>query len=680
MLKALRAWEIKAPWVAALLLLAAYLLPSSIFGVPLADSLGYALYVALYIVLPAIVWWSRMGEGGWPGFVLALVIAHAAESLLYVALLAAGFDAAFTAYPLIWLAIGWRALGAWRMPVHVRAWPLLICIALGGLLAAAPILHDFHRAEHHSVWLMAYTNAIANAVPPQDPFFAGQPLLYHYFYNAHVLAAQRFSGADLYQLLRFTAPLAEFALFIAATYAACRVLFGRTWIGMLILVQFLGFFGYGTVAYHWFQTANSSILYRVPSMLPAFSIFVMLLVLVPSYLHHGRRLAIITLLLAALPGFRGNVLPLIICGVAGAMLAQFFATVIGRAPRPEWRRYIVLLLITIAAFVISYFLFFHGHNSGANIMRFAPLNDSASLSWGGKPSDVYGWILALLDSPRIAIVVFVLMLVLFKQLLMLPAVPLALTNGWKLWHARPLFFLACWGAGLMVLLLFENRINEQWAFYIFAHVALSFFLADMVSYLMDRGELKRSAARRSLAFVCCVLLIQSTIFLYHFSRYLIAAPLFTQARAINPGTPWDSFVQAVKETGVRGVIIPYHADPFEEATEKDTRLFAALVPHVSVYHSLVGIQIMKRNGFVPEMQRRVDFVSKPPQCADLAKEAARFRKQGDLLLYSDTPRITMPDACTQRLVEQGKLRMYRFTGTPSSNGYRESTPDASGSQ
>ena len=236
----------------ALVAFAMYALLCGAFGVTSPATLGVTVYLLVFVGLAAMLLyrWGLLGEG-WPAMVFATVLAHAMETVSYVVLLRLEATEFFYGYPLIWLGLGvglrHRFVQRWHW-VPVTRMRVVLLLGMAAIITGA-MLPDFHIGEHHAQWLLSYTNALAIGMPPQDPFFAGHPLLYHYFFNAHGLAAEHMTGLPLYPILRFQLPAWELGLMMLAIVAAATCWYRHAWLGWLIVVQFLAYYHYSELHY-----------------------------------------------------------------------------------------------------------------------------------------------------------------------------------------------------------------------------------------------------------------------------------------------------------------------------------------------------------------------------------------------------------------------------------------------
>jgi len=532
-----------------------------------------------------------------------------------------------------------------RRPVLAAA-----LVAVGSAaLAIGPVLHDYQAGENHALWLLAYTNAIAANIPPSDPFIAGYDLLYHYFFNVHCLAVSTVTGVDAYVILRYLAPIFEYFLMVGTIIAAASTLLGSATIGAVIAVQFLAFYGYGSITYTSFQTANSSILYRLPSMMPAISTFLTSLVLITSYVKTGRHvlLAPMTVLFFAAAGFRANVMPIIVSGLSFSML------VCGVFFQKEIRNKVLLsLAVSISVFVVTFYMFYHGNNVGHEIMTFAPFNDSPASSSYREPSPVYYWLLNAVGSPQLAVTLFVVTIAAGKQFALGWFTPFAFRPDH--WRGRflPVFLLGIWLAGIAVLILFKNGTNEQWAFYIFAHLGLSFLLGDVAVRSLENSRTK------SLAFVAgcagaVLLVLQAAVYVNKLSNAIVRTPLFLSEHTITNNKKLMKFVDRVNNFSPRGVLIPY------SSKSQYVNLFTTRISGISIYISDLTAHILKSNKVPLEIERRIAFISSNPRCDTLLSEAIRFRDLGSLYLFTDRPDFVPPSSCTELLERENAYSLYR---------------------
>ncbi len=389
---------------------------------------------------------------------------------------------------------------AWRRPpapepVGAKERPALgvAALALALLLGVGLLSHDYQANERHAAWLLSYTNALTE-FPPQEPFYAGSKLVYHYFVNLLAAFVSGVTGSPLYDVLRVVLPLFLLIQFVKTFAALAHRLSGSSLLGVAAPATFLAVYGYDEVLYGWFQTANLNIAYRLPSLLLAGG----LMLSVIASLRVPRRGAgsdlVLLALLLAVSGARANVLPLLLCGLlfAGALpllLRVLRVEVPEDAPPAAWPRLASALPLAVSAFVLSYWAFYSGGVLGANIMPLRPLNDSPTRSIAREPSQVFELLRDILGSSPWAVLLFLILVVAVKQGAFTVLGLARLRRLLDLRSAPPthLVLLGMWIAGFCVLGLFENATNEQWAFYFFAHIALTLFVCAQGAPF-SRGE------------------------------------------------------------------------------------------------------------------------------------------------------------------------------------------------
>lgn len=634
----------------ALLLIACYLILLTAFAVPPWKSLSVIGYLALFVGIPAFV--LQHGEKlgtHWSGYVFALAIAHALETVSYLLLLRTDATVLFYAYPLPWLVYAWHHRQTLQIP-SVPRFTWLNTLSLLGVFALifGGIVHDFGGNEHHALWLMSYTNAVASSVPPLDPFFAGQPLLYHYFYNAHAVAIHQITRISHYELLRFLLPVSEYLLCLSTILAAGTRWYRHRRLGLLILIQFLAYYGYGYIQYENFQTANLSIIYRIPSMLPALAIFVTLIVLADSYLSESRNFICILVLLVAVAGFRGNVLPMLLCGFAASTIVFL------GIDKTLAKRGLTLTITTIMAFSATFWALFYGENHGANIMKFSPLSATATWSARGEPSPFFEWIASGLGERPLSVLVFLLAVFTFKLSGFAPCLAGLFHPDFSWRVPRRFLLLFIWIAGLAVVVLFRNGTNEQWAFYIFGHLALTLLIADAADTLLSNPQVW-PIQRRLVVLTAVLLFAVQVIIFFHAMTGDFRKPFFQSDYPIPPSSPLYQLAEQIADKDLTGVIIPY------ESKQQDIRGLTSLQPGLVLHHSWVGAMYMSIAGLHPEMARRLALVDSPPTCQALRDEKARFAALGEFYLFTDLPEYNPPEDCTELVVQQDHLRLYRVT-------------------
>ncbi|HEY7451537.1 MAG TPA: hypothetical protein VIA02_03340, partial [Candidatus Limnocylindria bacterium] len=212
--------------------IAAALIGLGLVGAWLWPPLAVVTVWPLFLVVPgwAIVGWGTRGGGRIPstgrlGLAIVLSVAVSAHLVWWLSTLVGGYDrnvvfvvGALLAVPIPLAAARhagrWRSVpaAAWRAAVRAvrrRRWAFLLAVGaaawVGAVLARGLWqVHAYGVDVGGSNWsdlgvhLSIAQSVNAGNFPPQVPFFAGEPLVYHWFADFH--AAILASAADLFAI------------------------------------------------------------------------------------------------------------------------------------------------------------------------------------------------------------------------------------------------------------------------------------------------------------------------------------------------------------------------------------------------------------------------------------------------------------------------------------------------
>ena len=383
-------------------------------------------------------------------------------------------------------------------------------------------------------------------------------------------------------------------------------------------------------------------------MIPAIAIFITLLVLIERFALHRRGLAIITFFLFAVAGFRANVLPLLLCGstATGIMLLLV-------RQKLQGQRLLLIALIAATAFVSTFHWIYSGDNLSSEIMKFAPLNLSSTFTTPMLQSaPLYSAIASVVPWQSLSVGLFLLLIVVLKQSVFAPVLPLLACRSFSWLRARSLLLLFVWVAGFSVLVLFENRTNEQWAFYMFAHVALTYLVAHAADALLDKPQWRPRL--RKILFATGIVLLSVQVAWFAARGFADVRKPFFMADAIQFDADLNALARDIDAHQWRGVAIPFQSDM------QDVRALTSLQRGILLYYSRLGIKYMEMAGLSPEMKRRIAFARQVPSCAGLRNEAQRFARDGDLYLLFGHAKFVAPKGCSALLSHHGKWRLYRI--------------------
>lgn len=194
-------------------------------------------------------------------------------------------------------------------------------------------------------WNLANAAELARQVPPEVPSVAGRTLRAHWFANAHVAASHLISGVDLPTAVFRLSDIAVIAVVFALLVAVARKATGFAWPGgvaALIVVAPAQF-----MPWSWYRPwSSAAIVGGSPSQI--FCLIALLLAVhVLIDLVRGRRLgagwAVLALAVAAAPGSKPAVLPVVLGGLLVVLVLKLF-----------WRQRVLPLIAAIAIMIASF--------------------------------------------------------------------------------------------------------------------------------------------------------------------------------------------------------------------------------------------------------------------------------------------------------------------------------------
>ncbi|MEM6702454.1 MAG: hypothetical protein AAF690_07110 [Acidobacteriota bacterium] len=487
---------------------------------------------------------------------------------------------------------------------------------------------------------MAYSNVLTDGFPPGDPFWAGEKLTYHYFYNLLAILMTDLIPVSRVEVLRLVLPVFLLLVSTRSLFALASALSGSRAAAAAAVTSFFAFFGYGPIFYTMFQTASLNISYRLPSLLLALVQFLAILDLLrPREAVSSPRWILFGTLLFGVSGARANVLPLVLCGLAFAFALALLRTR-SLTKLPKWIA--GALAGTTAVFYLSYLLFYSGSILGSNIMEIAPLNDSVTVTSQGQPSPVYVLLSGVLPA-KAAVALFIAIVVLVKQMAFAPLALAHVRSLWS-WEDESPFdeiVLGVWIAGVSVLALFENLTNEQWAFFYFASLGLTLLVLSRVDF-----KVPSSSGLRLLMVFTTVL--QLTYFGWRMREKVIEIPWFDE-QTWTAEADLAELADFVTARGRETWLVNSSSPPLLRV--------AALSPYARLY---VDRQFERaaRSLQHPEIERRIEL-RKQLDCRQLRSLAENAGV--DLLvidrLREDRARQRKPRDCLREVLRAGRLRV-----------------------
>ncbi|NUW36463.1 hypothetical protein HTZ77_34390 [Nonomuraea sp. SMC257] len=374
-----RVWR----WLPAAAVLACAVVALRLYGVGARDTAAFALYVALALALPGLLW-ARALYGrahALPEQVaLGLSLGYAIEVLTYLPARALGLPLLVLAWPLgtyaLFLAVP-RLRGHWRRGPGARPAPLwwswtlaLVMIAVVALVAAGfyarqpltwpALLSSSVDMPFH----LALTGELRNHVPPTMPSVAGEPLAYHWFVYAHLAAAGRITGIEPAVVLFRLAVLPMLAAFVVLLGMVGRRLTGsrRVAAGAVAATVFVAAPGLYTGSVPGLLTWTPPYSWASPTQTFGALLFAPVMLLLLDLSGAGRRgrgwWALLTVMLVALAGAKATYLPLLAAGLL--VVAVVEAVTRFRVPR----RAAAVLGLTVACLAFAHVVLFGGARQG----------------------------------------------------------------------------------------------------------------------------------------------------------------------------------------------------------------------------------------------------------------------------------------------------------------------------
>ncbi|MEV0231198.1 hypothetical protein [Nonomuraea sp. NPDC050786] len=353
------------------------------YGVALSDLARFALYVALGLALPGLLWIRALQrrEHTLPEeLALGTALGYALEVLAYIPARAIGAPLLIVAWPLgtyaLFLAMP-RLRRHWRgRPRGGRAprwWPWsLTLIASCLILWTAREFFGTHALTWPAMassyvdmpYHLALVGELKHHVPPTTPGVAGEPLAYHWFVHAHVAAVSWATGVEPLVLLYRLAVLPMLVALAVLLAAVGRRVTG-TWAGGLAALVSTVFvvapsLYTGTVAgvFSWASVQSWS----SPSQVFCAVLFAPVVLLIIELLDGSRpargRWVLLAVMMSAVTGAKVAYLPLLMAGLVAVVAVEAV-----RRRRPP-RCALAVLGLTAACLALSHVLLYGGGQQG----------------------------------------------------------------------------------------------------------------------------------------------------------------------------------------------------------------------------------------------------------------------------------------------------------------------------
>ncbi|GII78694.1 hypothetical protein Sru01_36760 [Sphaerisporangium rufum] len=206
-------------WTPAAVVLAATVAVLLRYGTPPRDIAAFAGYAILGLALPGTLLVRALYRGRrtlGEEIALGTALGYAVELPVYAAARAAGAPMLVAGWPLLTCAVfllvpglrrHWRAAPARRAPAR---WSWFLAAILLYLLASTALLSfrstpltwpALGTAQFDLPFNLGLVAELKHHLPPQTPTVAGEPLLYHWFFAAHLGAASWLTGTEPLVLL-----------------------------------------------------------------------------------------------------------------------------------------------------------------------------------------------------------------------------------------------------------------------------------------------------------------------------------------------------------------------------------------------------------------------------------------------------------------------------------------------
>jgi hypothetical protein len=392
------------------------------YGVGWRPLAAFCAYVVGGLAIPGTLVWravrrrsASLAEDVPPG----LAAGYAIEVLTYLPARAAGAPLLVLVAPIgVWVAfLGVRRLRRyWRTDREVVAppvgwlWSMALVVGLVLLFACLAYLRTWGSAfsvnNHDLPFHLALAGEVRHHLPPQVPWVAGEPLLYHWFGYLDIAATSWVTGieAETLQLrLSYLPMVAVLPLLLAV---AAHQLTGRWWPGPVAAA--VSCFGVAADPYSWpmtpggfrpFTTAFSPIedgsflrLANWNSFSQTFAAVICVpLVVVLVDLLRGRdrgwrAWVTFAVLVAVISGAKATYLPILLAGVLAALVVRLAST--RRLDRTALAAAGVLLL----AAGFAHLVLFRGASQGMVFEPLAGLYRAAVVRAVGLPAEpLTGW-------------------------------------------------------------------------------------------------------------------------------------------------------------------------------------------------------------------------------------------------------------------------------------------------
>lgn len=469
--------------MSGVVILCAFVMLLSVFGADALDVLKYLFYQVLYVLLPGIlvltIWKGNQG----PYFeqcVRALIVGACVEMTLGLAFVFLDLKNIYLFLPVFYLLIGAIFGRKTFVPAKLNELSfdkgIITSFVFIFLLVFGNAAHNFqYITDQHFLWTAAFANVSTNIWPIPEPFIFGIPLNYHYLFNIHVGLAHYVTGVEIIQISARISLVFHSFLFMSSVYIFCTKWFETPIVGILATVQIMMISGYTNLFWHTFHSASPSIMIKVPSTIIAFQVFLLLSDWVISKFKTNDRnimpFLLISFVIFVSSGVRANLLPVTLGGFGLVFLYQFYRT-------RRFETSLALLLVTVISIGFGMWMFYGlgSELDARELLRFSPLNVAVSSVGTSALSYTMIWMLETGFPESIAVLLYLVLALCGRLTFLLPGLFFFLLHPYvRSQHiVLKLMLGGCAIAGGLVLLLIESTVvQEVWAFYWYADIALA---------------------------------------------------------------------------------------------------------------------------------------------------------------------------------------------------------------
>jgi hypothetical protein len=374
------------PVALALLFTAISLHHSQVAG---RDVVVFTGYVVLGLALPGFVLWRLLVSHGTWSLVADLAcgasLAYATELATYM--VCAHFDHPGVAFLWPVVPVGVSLLPRWRTQVWRRPeaiTPLWVPWSLSSLVVYAvalltrqvwdpsPLSGRAVRAPYIDIpYHLSLIGALSRHVPVDIPAVTGEPLYYHWFVHADLAAARHATGIEPLVLLTRLGPLAMMVVVIVGVAALSHRLTG-SWIAGITASVLLCCAGGAALSQDFGELFLSSRIFVSPTTIFAMALLIATAAATFELLRPGPSTRwtyglwlVLALMLAAVSGAKGSLLPIVLAGyLCAVLMALLFQRRLDRAA-------LGMLGIGVVWFLLAQKFIYGGSSQGTATQPFA---------------------------------------------------------------------------------------------------------------------------------------------------------------------------------------------------------------------------------------------------------------------------------------------------------------------